>query len=262
MGEGEPTTSPEYSKERWDYDGKFKEYLLNVAQEGKGALESINNYPERIGLNDTWHKILGKMRSETRDGLERWTTIGVHKDIKSIVIPTNIQVGRRNDIPVLQESDLDKLSKEYSRLEVRRLLGDIHSHPDQFVKENTLTRFLLSGRIISEYRGFSPTDLKGIIQLSKSASPLIIFGLVENEDNFFAFLTKDSETIPSDSPLLKNKEFSYHWFRKYAPGIGEDFLPKKSTLWEINIGIAKHYNLAIYRGKVDQDLVRGYPEIK
>lgn len=253
MKEGE--TQPEISIERWDYESQFKEYLIRVAREGKTKLEPIGNFPKRIELNDKWHNTLNKMRVQTRDGHERWTPIGFNRDMSSIVIPTDFLSGEEDNIPVTV--DEDEIIK-YRELCLVNLAGDIHSHTER-LKGSYFRRFVTSGRFLREYRGFSPRDLKGVLELSSSASPLHIFGVVDAKANFFALLTKDTKTIPHDSHLQDNSEFSFYWFNRYAPAVVERFPPVTSTLWDINIGIAQEYKLSLYRGSVGEDLVRGFP---
>ena len=257
--EGETSLPPEIASERWDYSNKFAEYLIRVALEGREALESTNNFPTRIELNTQWHSALDKMREETKDGMERWTPIGIQNDMNSIVIPTDFFKGEEKTIPfasILEKDEIRMLIK----LGITNLAGDIHSHPEHF--QSFVQRFLFSGRLITEYRGFSPMDLKGVIQLSITPTNLHVFGVVDQLSNYFTFIAKDTDAISHDSPLQTDKEFSYYWFKKYAPSVVEKLPPVFTTLWDINIAIAKQYNLVLYRGKPGEDLVKYCPRPK
>jgi hypothetical protein len=243
--------------ERWNSEA-FHSYMLKVAKYGKEGLEQIDNFPKRIELNGMWHDVLNKMRAETKDGYERWTPIGYKEDMSNLSIPTEFFVGERNEIPEFKEDQIEEFTQKYSELGLVHFAGDFHSHPRRSVK-SYLRSFIISGRFLTEYSGFSPRDLKRIIELSPSTFPFHMFGLVDEKANCFAFITKQIETISADSPLQDDSEFSYYWFNRYAPSVIEHFPPVTSTLWDINIGIAEKYKLALYRGEVQEDLVRSFP---
>ena len=55
---GTPKRRAENITERWGYETHFREYALLLGRKGLEGLESINNFPDRIGLDEVWHKPL------------------------------------------------------------------------------------------------------------------------------------------------------------------------------------------------------------
>ena len=88
--------------------------------------------------------------------------------------------------------------------------------------------------------------------------------VVENHHNYFVFRTAETRDLPSDSSLQGQLTFMKHWDRKYG---GHYFGKSGLQFWaeprfsvsNLNKGIAEEYNLALYKGKPSDDLVRVYP---
>jgi hypothetical protein len=45
----------------------------------------------------------------------------------------------------------------------------------------------------------------------------------------------------------------------YRKGFKDIHVPKTFSLWDVNLGIAQEYNIALYKGKTGEDLIRQYP---
>lgn len=251
---------PERFVNRWGFESHLQEYALLVARKGKNGLESIENFPNRIELSDEWHHTLNKMRTETaKDMRERVTPIGFQHEMRKLHIPPDFIVGAKTTVSDEMFWDgFDKVKKEKG---IVGLVGHIHSHPRDW--DNFLKLFVKTwGRIVTEYKGFSPGDLHGIVE---NASKLPWFyGVVDKDENYFAFVTRESETIHPSSKIQDSATFQEYWFyhntRTPLFKNSSITIPKAFTLWDVDMAIAKQYRLALYRGKPGEDLVREFPK--
>lgn len=151
------------------------------------------------------------------------------------------------------------MEKEKTEKGITGLIGYVHSHPGNV--KGFVTRFLLSrGNITNINGGFSPGDLCSIIR-SSDTHPWFC-GVVDKTNNYFSFVTRETEIIPPDSELYDTQKFHDHWLKKVdsSPIFQNSiFIVKSQAPWEVNIEIAKQYKLALYRGIPGEELVRGFP---
>lgn len=257
MSEGELSDSPERVVERWDYKNHLEPYLIRISEEGSNGLEPISRFPKQIELSSEWHEVQDQMRRETEDSYERWTPIGFRRETRDIFVPKTLLRGTKRSVP--PESFHEGIVDDTAKLGITHLIGDIHSHPGW--GKNYLDRFFRTGRIITEYKGFSPTDMFRTV--NSKAVKFLVFGLVDSGANYYSFLTKETEPIPLDSKLAKSIEFQYYWFYEHTLARFHKNIPipypKSFSLWDVNLAIAKEYNISLYRGKPGEDLIRHYP---
>jgi|SRR3990170_3719234 len=258
MLEGERTESREETgrrTDRWGYETRFKYYLLRVAMLGNKGAELIDSFPKKIELNDAWHNTMNRMRDVSRDGIERGIPVGFREEGLTLYLPQEFLLGTGKKAAV---STPQEAFKEFG---ISHLIGAIHSHPSSWI-QRLAVKTILSTRLVKGIEGFSARDLFYMLD----GNGLPVEAVVEKDHNFFAFRTRDTRDIPTDSPLRSERAFERHWYRKYGgyfPGKSDltfITLPSYSTL-KVNIGIAGAYNLALYKGDPGKDLVRSYPPI-
>jgi len=240
--EGEQSAEPQV--ERWGFESHFQEYALLLAKKGKDGLESIDNFPQRIELNDEWHRTLEKIRLETEDGLERGTLTGFPGDMRKLTISDKLVVGKKASIKFL-----DSLENAKQKHGIDKVVGTIHSHPGHW--DSPEKRYIEPGRSFSEYRGFTTKDFH--TYLKPSYQSLFIDGVVDSQVNYFVFLTKDTKFIPKDSKLYRREIFEDYWLYQQTKSL------RTFSLWDVDMAIAKEYKLALYRGNSGEDLIRYFP---
>ncbi|MCL4552432.1 MAG: hypothetical protein M1305_02595 [Candidatus Marsarchaeota archaeon] len=254
----------EYKPQRWDYEKHFREYLLLLARKGKHGLESLRSFPGKIELSPTWHETLNAMREATADGVERWALVGFREDMRTLVLPTVFPRGERGSILQGVKANIpeDVMRREIQRArekaQVKGIVGDIHSHP-RYLHERLAKRLFGSTRIVGGGGGFSAGDLYSMI-IPEGYLPMM--AVVEPDEYFFAFRTRDSRDIPTSPEVSSQQAFEKYWYEKSSVRLVAGFRvvvsPKYSTV-ELNYGIARRHNLVLYRGKPDEDLERIYP---
>src|SRR5688572_16742482 len=102
--EGQPRNFPVNSAENrisvWEYESYFREYAFLIGRKGKDALETIENYPVRIELDASWHRVLDSMRSEIAgDRNERFAVVGYRETSRDFYFPEKSGIGEPYTIP-------------------------------------------------------------------------------------------------------------------------------------------------------------------
>lgn len=131
--------------------------------------------------------------------------------------------------------------------------------------------------VTSEGKGaFSLADLYGLLyDLTKqrpSDPKRSVTFVAEGNENLAAFATRRTLELVRDNLPATYEEFAKKWYEKYgwsfeglkpaSQGGGELAKPVRADapkVWQINKGIAHHYQLALYRGFKDRPLLRDYP---
>lgn len=237
----------------WQYP-YFREYLLALTR-GKDFLLPINQYPNKIQLSNQWHETLDRMRRDTLDGKEKWSLIGFKDDRRSLWLPT---------APVTGEASFvgwEHMSKQIDRAKekegITELLGDIHTHPSWYEKK-------IWGpfkKRNSNVARFSAADLYTIL-LPSRYRPII--GVVEGNDNLFAFRTRSTRTIAPWQYPNNQDEFERYWYTRggfvYKGSVREYGADRAVPIsadasgWKVNTLIADHHDLVFYRGQSGKDL--------
>jgi hypothetical protein len=229
--------------QNWEYDSHFREYVLLLGRKGKDWLESIDNFPGSIGLEQSWHNPLERMRSETKkDGHERYALIG-SKEHREFYFPEVFAKGTQDNVPVAVWKI--EMAQALEKYQLSGISGELHSHPDN--------------------SPFTPPDLYRVLNDFREP-PIFMAGLATTEENIFAFRTKETFTVtPLDMwPQSFPKHFEDYWIEH----AGYKFSPDHSRLikvasspdpWKASLGIAETHRLALYRGKPRADLKRVYP---
>jgi hypothetical protein len=270
MTEGESQASPEGKIDTWEFESHFREYMILLARKGKDGLESIENFPKIIQLNNVWHETLDKMRDETRDGYERWTPIGFREDMRNLILPSVFAIGKqRSDISksVRAKVTYEVINKEFQRAKKRTgivgLVGDIHSHPRHLNARNLherITRELFgSTRLTSRGGGFSAGDLYNMV--TQDQFPLVM-AVVDGKENFFGFKTRESKNIPVQSILFNKETFEKYWYEKFGIKLSGEVGIRVSVGYRtvnLNKAIAHEHNLVLYKGHSKADLKRIFP---
>jgi hypothetical protein len=241
--------------EKWEYTNHFKNYLLLVGNKGKDALEPISNYPYLIELSEVWHGTHAKMRNGTqKDGIERLAIVGFTQD-RQLILPVTPVLGTKKNIPsnILYE----ELHRAKEKAGIVNLVGIIHSHP-------SASPFSARDLYNLLYEHFGP-DIA--MQLPPEQRPVQRFftGVVTQDEAMYAFKTREtfpvrpSDTFPKDPLEL----FKKHWYAQSGYEVTGNSEVRKlkpdANSWDVSLGIATTHNLAIYKGKINEDLTRIYP---
>jgi hypothetical protein len=257
MVEGETSAILDDEKEnqplKWGYETGFKYYLYRIGILGTEGVESIKKFPDRIELDATWHSRLNAMRSESSDGIERWVAVGMKEDRSLDFIPKDFVKGHYTHADALTP---EQVSEQYG---IIHNIGEIHSHPSDWFNRMGVN-LIVATKLVKGYEGFSDQDLYGMVD--GFGLPMSV--VVEKEHNYFAFRTEETQDLPATSPLSAAMAFNNHWSRKYG---GYYFGKSHQSFWaspqfslkEMNRGIAEAYNLALYKGKPGDELIREYP---
>jgi hypothetical protein len=243
---------PEGKNQSWGYEARFKHYLYRLAILGNRGAESVSNFPERIELDDAWHLTLDRMRQASRDGFEYGVPVGYGEDRRKLLIPNEFIRGTRSEA---FGATIDEAKTAFG---IVHQAGFVHSHPGGWL-DRIVAKTLISRGGEKAYEGYSPADLFRLLQ----ANGLPMEVLVEKGLNYFAFRTQETKAISDDSPFSSRLAFERHWYRAYGARLINDqvmvVINPFFSLPKMNVGIARGFNLALYRGEPDKDLVRFHP---
>ncbi|MBI2011864.1 hypothetical protein HYS91_03790 [Candidatus Daviesbacteria bacterium] len=238
----------------WGYE-TFKEYLAAIGR-GKLFLPPKTDYPLRIRLSQEWHEVLDKMRTESQDGIERHRIIGANGSQRGLYLSAISSRGRVGYVP----AEVIINSIERARDAGINALGDLHSHPKVLNKR----RFGELHRLFRLFKaGLSAGDLYCML---RKESYMPVMGVVEGEENVFAFRTRETSVLEGISAYLTQDAFEKYWYEQHgflylgkieALG-GFRAIPITSTAdsRRVQMGIAERHNLVLYRGYMGKDLVR------
>lgn len=246
--EGESQNFSENLKENninvWRYETHFREYAFLLGRKGRDALESLDKFPARIELDESWHDLLDSMRSETAtDRNERFVVAGYRETSRDFYFPEKRGVGE--PYTILIELILEMLTEAEEKHGVASITGDVHTH--NYVGPLTFG------------------DFYSFLSRSWSYQPFIR-GLVNPEENIFVFETRETLAVSDfEVPNYSSVEgFKNYWMKKagFKPSKKPHHIAKAvptADMWSANMAIAAAHNLALYKGKPRQDLVRMYP---
>lgn len=245
----------------WEYS-YFNEYLLALAR-GEKFLEQITNYPQVIKLNGIWHEALENQRKHSEGGFEKKSVISANTEQRKLYIQVVPATGEESSIPYEVRIRQEKKAEKKVGADVH--LGGVHLHPHVINWQYGLSR----GKF--KYTPFfSAEDLFLLV----GHQHYVLTGIVEGEENFFAFRSWESRENDKLSYLPRNKRydqdtFAEFWhrqsYKKYKKG--KKASPQGSErLYDIdrlnlNFDIAMKHNLVLYRGKAEGNLIRIYPPI-
>ena len=250
-----PRHFKEYPLDRlWRYE-YFREYLLALGR-GKDYTESIDSFPVQIELDGEWHDCLNQLRSETADGYERHIFIATDQEKRVVLLPRNLAVGEQTKVP----SDVMREHQQWGKGRgVEEFVGTIHSHPHS--KPFSLERL----RRFFKYSGnFSVADM----YLLLSKNPSFVIGLAEDEENVFAFRTRETSFTNLGYLLIdkSQSDFKNYWYTRSGLRINGEYVSRinggeirNEDLWNITLDIADRHKIAVYRGKPDFSLIRFNP---
>lgn len=257
----------------WSYN-QFKDILLNSNR--RGSALSLSDFPQFIQLDHQFHGLLNGLRIATSmDGVERWALLGVKNESspsmegygirgreskKATLMASDFIKGRRDHVPY---EIIEKEIKEAERADIKFLL-DIHSHPSDYLP--LLLRFIrpFYSRVVANWAQFSPADLHRLVT-PYDALPAMV--LVASKSNLLAMRTRDTIDIPGFGSYITQDQFSDNWNGKFGLGINPiyfflnlvDSLEHIFTPQALNISIAKEHKLVLYKGDVNEELMRIYP---
>ncbi len=236
----------------WNYE-TFREYILAISK-SRDYLLPIEEYPRSFDLSNQWHETLNQIRPKP---FESWVLIGFEEGQRRLVIPTVAGKGLSSSVPY--EIMITAINKAKSKAGITDFVGDIHSHPRQFLDQKNVAFSLgdLYG-LLSSARGQRPSDPK--------RSFIIV---AEGNENIAAFITRGTLERVRNSFSVSHEEFATQWYKRFkwnfketTPTNGEDAKPLEAIspkIRAINKAIAHHYQLALYRGFKDKPLSRDYP---
>jgi hypothetical protein len=250
----------------WNYDN-YREYVLALTR-GRDYLLPIDEYPSRIDLSEPWHKLFNDMRPIQH---ETWALIGYEEGQRRLVLPTVAEKGLSHSVP--ERVMFAGLEKARVKAGVTNLVGDIHLHPRDF---RNASWDIPSVATSSGSAAFSLGDIYGFLHNLTYQRPAdrnrLIMGVVEGNENIFAFATRKSLELVRNHFTGGYGDFAKHWYEKYgwefqgsdpeSQGGGEAARPVKTDapkLWQVNKAVAYHYQIALYRGFKDKPLLRDYP---
>lgn len=242
------TLEGKFTPRVWTYE-HFKEYLIALGR-NKNFLLPINKYPDLIELSQKWHVSLEDLRKKTAvRAKEHYSVIGLDTILRSLNLPITPFIGKEGCIPseVISQARAAAYGKGLSPT------GDIHTHP---------------GHSTHHALVFSIGDLYGMVAPDSTEC---VEGVVGGNENLFVFRTRDSFTVQYDPSIrqMDQESFSKFWYEqngyKYSgvdPVKGELAKPSVKgapSIWELNLKVAKRYNLVFYSGTQNSDLVKISP---
>lgn len=244
----------------WPYP-YFKGYLKGL-KHGEVALHRFSEYPQTIELGRKWHDALDSLRMITHESmLEYHAFIALSKNGEVRILSQFVE-GEKHKVPgAVIAKQRNKLQKQG----ITEIIGDLHSHPRR-IRHNIIeffrTALILTGQ-------FSSADL--YCQVRK-INPNILMGVTSGSGNVFSFRTSESKEYDDLSYLketdgeTKQEKFKKFWLGRRGISVKDVYVWRESgervldvDLWQVNIDIAKHHKLVLYRGRRNEPINREYP---
>lgn len=250
--------------EKWDYQ-YFRTYLLAAAR-GQDFLLPIYRYPEQIQLNGIWHDSLNQLGKIGQSMLEGYDFVGIEDYKQVIILPARPAIGEKYHVPYAVVQSQKEGARKKAGIE--KFIGDLHSHPARLYWEYGTQR----GKFTGIEANLSVGDLYFLV----SKDPDIVKGVVEGEQNMFAFRTRATASSSLDylgADKVTQETFTTYWCNSFGIGVrrggnGDYYLSKVNggvmaplDLLNMNKAIAQTHSLALYKGEKDKDLVRIFPSI-
>jgi len=259
------TGQTESNKDIWFYDNRLKWYLIAIGKD-PNSTESLNNFPDMIRLPKSWTRLLKEMVDDTKkDNHERYCSIATDNNNGRILLPLEYVKGA----PTCVSGDVISDHKNTLKgLGADKIIGSIHTHPNKSGYRSLLKRF---DRL---YTGdFSAADLyisakkdgelvAGVIDLSKEITFVFRTRGTKQEENFNYLPKGYRDQVSFEDYWYRSKNIEVDYEKRTATYLNNHNCSRDEFIdlrWDVNYEIAKKHNLAIYRGKLDTNLVRFYP---
>ncbi len=260
----------------WSYS-YFREYLRSLAshafaEEGREKfLLPINQYPEQIELSRDWHTLFNHMRRETAlDQKEKWAMIGLKIDDPAIYLQKTAITGLSDAVPfhIIEKTMMHALKTS----DIAERLGSIHTHP----RDKTDKSWIMPPTPTNIGCGhFSLTDMFNHLASNNSKMYVFfrpVYAVVEGNENLVILISQTTDYKAQSYLPRTRDQFVEEWYTKNGwkydrektdEGNGEYATPmtqrKETPIKDINIQIARLYDLAIYRGHTNGPLIRVFP---
>lgn len=224
---------------------------------GREYLLLIEDYPSRISLSKPYHELFNQIRSKPH---EEWALLGYQAGQRRLILPRVAEKGLSHSVP--PEVMAAGIDKARNKAGISDLIGDTHSHPRPL------------NIIDSENTGFSLRDMYSFLYYltrQRPSDPMrSVMFVAEGNENIAAFVTKRSLELVRNNFRDSYENFAKQWYERYGwnykglgsnsnGGLAQKVKPDASNLWQINKGIAFHFQLALYRGAKDEPLLREHP---
>ncbi|HLD01659.1 MAG TPA: hypothetical protein VJC10_02165 [Patescibacteria group bacterium] len=231
-----------------------EKYLLRLAQDPE-ALLSPEEYPDVLTIPPTLHKKLDELKKLTKRNVREFTTIVAQNAQRSGIYYSTAMPGEPLSIPF--EVKWDAIANAMQAGDIRLFddyLGSIHSHPP--LRKSRILPF----RRLFDPGTFSAGDLHSLLQRNIGDH---FMGVVAGDEKLFAFRSTHTPLdISTDPDLASFDKFEQHWYSRAGFHVLENgIVPLRpdasfTSLWEMNVEIAKTYGLALYKGQAGSDLHR------
>lgn len=239
------------------------DYFLALGK-GPDYVDHFDQFPRVISPGEALHAVFNDLRSLTKDGYERHIDILTDVDSNVIALPHFVARGERSRVPGHVIHDHREKASDGGKY---KTIGSLHSHPpdDQQLLERLRRKIFLSGQ-------FSAADL--FILVERDGGPERFIGVAEDQDNILAFRThetgdRDFRDYLYDGVGTLQDGFSEYWYGRrgmiYNSAEGSVSRPggpriTDQELWQVNLEIAQHHSLVIYRGWPSENFLREYPQ--
>lgn len=260
------TPEPPRTIPGWNYE-VYREYLLALSR-GREFLLPIEEYPSRIDLSGPWHEVFNQIRAGSHEG---WALLGYEAGQRRLILPRVAEKGLSHSVP--HEVMSAGLAKARTKAGITDLVGDAHSHPRPYTD---LSWHIPSVETSAGEAAFSLGDLYGFLYDLRMQRPAdskrSVMFVAEGNENISAFVTRRSLELVRNNFTGTYEQFAKQWYGRYgwnfkgskpaSEGGGELAEPARADapkVWQINKGVAYHYQLALYRGFKDKPLLRDHP---
>ena len=112
-----------------------------------------------------------------------------------------------------------------------------------------------------ERTSFSVADLYNIV----TPTDHLIMGLVGTKENIFAFRTKESTFFKTRIAFFGQNAFASYYSRKFGFNVDQEgYLQEmesntQENYWRLNLAMAEEFKILLYKGDVNQDLIKVSP---
>lgn len=256
---GDPSTG-------WNYE-TYREYILALTRGGEFLLP-IEEYPSRMELSEPWQEMLNQIRSTSH---ESWALFGYQDGQRRLVLPKVAERGLSHSVPY--EVMSSGLEKARAKAGISDMVGDAHSHP----RPTNNPVWIIPSNLANEGNSaFSLGDmyylLHGLTKQRPSDPKRFTMFVAEGNENIAAFATRRSLELVRNKLPGSYEDFAREWYAQYgwnfkgldpqSKGGGE--LAERARadapkIWQINKGVAFHYQLALYHGFRNGPLFRNHP---
>lgn len=219
-------------------------YLQSLGR-GEEFLLPFVEYPQELRVKPELSQLFGIMRERSLESLKEWyAVIGVAVTNRHVVLQTDPSMGGALEVKLSVSKKQKERLLTLTNAQVK--IGDIHSHPVNYVDENGHS--IWAEEIPA---AFSGSDLQNLIGLKHT----LLIGLVGGQETVLAFRSRETKLTDSCSYIglrrITSDFLTKYWTRKhglkYDSKSGMIMAKKVDDLWEINLDIADHHKLVLYR---------------